>query len=184
MIKNHDRSGWIGASDTSYVMGSWNTKTFEKWWLVKLGLRTNNFTNIQMQTGTALEHRILDYLGIRRRDRQIKRWLLRLRVNLDGETEDCIHEVKTYSGDAFKVSKAYWQQSQVEMYVTGKKLIINAYRVLPKDYDNWFLPIDGERLSEHPIPYDEEWIRTKYLPRVKYLAKCLRQRRFPDENPD
>ena len=31
MIQSNDRSGYIGASDTSIVVGNWNTKTFEKY---------------------------------------------------------------------------------------------------------------------------------------------------------
>ena len=101
MIKDHDRSGWFGASDTSTIMGNWNTKTFEQWWLVKLGLRVNNYTNVKMQTGSALEHRILDHLGITKRDRQIKIRPLRLRVNLDGEDRRLVHEVKTHGAERF-----------------------------------------------------------------------------------
>ena len=32
MIADHDRSGWIGASDTAFVIGNWKTKTWENWW--------------------------------------------------------------------------------------------------------------------------------------------------------
>lgn len=35
MISNHDRSGWIGASDTAMVMGNWDTETFRRWWATK-----------------------------------------------------------------------------------------------------------------------------------------------------
>jgi hypothetical protein len=42
MIKNQDRSKWFGASDTSMIMGNWQTKTFNDWWMVKLGITTNN----------------------------------------------------------------------------------------------------------------------------------------------
>ena len=42
MIQSQDRSGYIGASDTSMVVGNWNRKTFEKWWLEKLGLNKND----------------------------------------------------------------------------------------------------------------------------------------------
>ena len=38
MIADHDRSGWIGASDTDYVVGNWDTATWEKWMLTKLGI--------------------------------------------------------------------------------------------------------------------------------------------------
>ena len=65
MISSQDRSFYIGASDTSMVVGNWNTKTFEKWWLEKLGLNKNDFTNEAMQTGTNYEHKILEALEIK-----------------------------------------------------------------------------------------------------------------------
>ena len=51
MIHNHDRSGWFGASDTSTIMGNWETETFRKWWLEKLGLRENRFHTPAMSIG-------------------------------------------------------------------------------------------------------------------------------------
>lgn len=179
MIANHDRSFWIGASDTKFVMGNWNTKTFSLWWLEKLGLRKNSFTTLAMQTGTAFEHRILDALGVSKRDRQIKKRRYRLRVNLDGEDE-VIHEVKTHSRE-FKVTASYWQQAQVEMYAAKKPLVIEAYQLLPDDYQNWFNAIDPDRITTHPVEYDPVWIKTEYLPRLRYLAKCLRKKVFPNE---
>ena len=53
MIKSHDRSGWFGASDTGRVMGRWDGKSFEKWWLVKLGVRSEDFATEAMKTGTS-----------------------------------------------------------------------------------------------------------------------------------
>jgi len=44
MITNKDRSGWFGASDTSTIVGNYKTKTFKKWWLVKLGLSENDYS--------------------------------------------------------------------------------------------------------------------------------------------
>jgi len=179
MIHNHDRSGWIGASDTYTVMGRWDTKTFEKFWHVKLGLDTSHFETNAMKTGTAFEHKILDAIGVTRRDRQIRRRGLRLRVNLDGEDHDTIYEVKTYGKDSFQISKAYWMQAQVEMYATGKNLQIVAYRLEAEDYGNWLRPIAPERLSFHPVEYDGIWVEEKYLPRLRYLAECLREGRWP-----
>lgn len=182
MIKSHDRSGWFGASDAGKVMGRWNGKSFEKWWLVKLGVRSEDFTTEAMKTGTALEHRILEHIGVRRMDRQIKIRRLLLRVNLDGETRDCIHEVKTHSSEVFQVTKAYWQQCQVEMFAARKPCRIVSYHVLPEDHRNWFLPIDDSRLGYHPVPYDQAWIKEAYLPRLRYLAECLRKGAWPDGN--
>lgn len=181
MIKSKDRSGWIGASDTAMVMANWSTPTWQKWWATKLGVATNNVATTAMLAGTYYEHPILDALGVEMRDRQIKIRRLRLRVNLDGEDE-IIHEVKTYSKDVFKVTKAYWMQAQVEMFAAKKKLVINAYRLTDAEYENFFLPIDKERLSEHPVEYDEAWIKEKYLPRLRILADCLRRGVFPLES--
>lgn len=61
----------------------------------------------------------MDSIGVKERDRQIKIRRLRLRVNLDGET-DVIHEVKTHRSTVFRVSKANWQQAQVEMFAAKK----------------------------------------------------------------
>lgn len=180
MIANHNRAFWFGASDSHYIMGNWNTQTFALWWLEKLGLRKNTFTSSAMQTGSAYEHRILDALGVKKRDRQIKIRRYRLRVNLDGEDE-IIHEVKTYGGESFAVTKGYWQQAQVEMFATRKLLVIEAYRLNESDYTNWFNSIDSSRLSSHSIPYDPVWIHAEYLPRLKYLAHCLRKKVFPNE---
>lgn len=120
MIKDQDRSGWFGASDTAQIMRSWDTESFRRWWAVKLGIRQETFTSPAMRAGTAYEHRILDALGIIERDRQIRIPSLRLRVNLDGETPATICEVKTHKGDKpFAVSKAYRQQCQVEMFASG-----------------------------------------------------------------
>lgn len=197
MITSQDRSGWFGASDTSTIMGGWDTKTFARLWLEKLGLLRSTYRSSAMLAGTYYEHRILDHLGIRRRDRQIKMRRLRLRVNLDGET-DMIHEVKTYSGETFQVSKAYWRQAQVEMFASitlwrrvlglllgrqsHKSLEIVAYRLLPEDYQNFYNPIDPERISRHPVEYDPGWIKNEYLPRLRYLSKCLRRRTTPEVN--
>lgn len=181
MIRSKDRSGWIGASDTAMVMANWKTPTWHKWWATKLGVATNTVATTAMLAGTYYEHPILDALGVRRRDRQIKIRRLRLRVNLDGEDE-IIHEVKTYGKDTFKVSRNYWMQAQVEMFAARKRLVIDAYRLTEEEYRNFFLPIDKERLSEHPVEYDAAWIKEQYLPRLRILADCLRRGVFPRES--
>ena len=194
MIATKDRSGWIGASDTAMVMGNWSTPTFKRWWATKLGITTNTYTSPAMLAGTYYEHPILDAIGVRKRDRQIRIRRLRLRVNLDGE-DNAVHEVKTYRGKPdhvtadgelaykpFKVTKAYWQQAQVEMFAARKPLCINAYRVTDAEYRNFFLPIDPERLSEHPIVYAPTWVKNEYLPRLRILAKALKKGVYPNES--
>ena len=161
-------------------MGLWGVKVVGRWCVVKLGGRREDVATEAMKTGTALEHRILEHIGVRRMDRQIKIRRLLLRVNLDGETMDCIHEVKTHGSETFHVTKPYWQQCQVEMFAARKSCRIVSYRVLPEDHRNWFLPIDDSRLGYHPIPYDHAWIKEAYLPRMRYLAECLRKGAWPD----
>lgn len=183
MIHNHDRSGWFGASDTAQIMGNWNTNTFQKWWRQKLGVNRDHFETIEMQTGTAMEHRILEHIGIWKMDRQIKKRRLRLRVNLDGENRKTIFEVKT-SKHPFRLTKAYWMQAQVEMFATGKELVIVSYQLEQDDYKNWFRSIDDERIDFHPVAYDKEWIFSDYLPRLKYLAQCLRKGVHPGDGAE
>lgn len=178
MIRDENRAGWFGASDTARIMGNWDTLTFRLWWLEKLGIRTNHIKTDAMQAGTAYEHKILSAIGINKMDRQIKIHVLRLRVNLDGEDCETITEVKTHKGD-FKVSKAYWQQCQVEMFATRKQCRIVSYQLTDAEYENFFLPIDECRISTWPIDRDNEFLRCEYLPRLAYLAGCLRRRETP-----
>ena len=179
MIHSQDRSGWFGASDTARIMGNWDTPTFYRWWAEKLGITHSRFSTAAMRAGTAYEHKILDAIGVSRMDRQIRKRRLLLRVNLDGEDESTIHEVKTHSSRVFRVSRAYWQQCQVEMFAAGKQCRIVAYRLLEDDYLNFFREIDPERLSFHPVEYDHIWIEWEYLPRLRYLAACLKRKETP-----
>ena len=185
MISSKDRSGYIGASDTKYVMGKWTTKTFEKWWRTKQGIEVNNFTNDAMMAGTAYEHKILDALGIfgLEKDKQIVK--VKLRVNLDGNTDSKIYEVKTHNAEKeFKVSSAYRMQVNVEMYALGvREAEIVAYALVPEDYNNYYRDIDQDRLTHHPIEYDEGFIK-KYERRMLYLSKCLEDGTFPREGDE
>lgn len=181
MIADNDRSGYFGASDVAMVLGNTNTKTFASWWCEKLGLAKKHIKNDAMQAGTHYEHRILDFVGIDSKDKQFIVEELKLRVNLDGNTDDCIYEVKTYSyNKGFKVPKKYRQQVQVQMYASGiHKSKILAYGLLDYDYMNYFNAIDKERISEFNVEYDEEFINDVFLPRIRYLAECLEKGEFP-----
>lgn len=182
MISDKDRSGYFGASDTKYIMGKWNTKTFDKWWMEKQGFVKNDFENDAMKAGTAYEHKILDALGIPflEKDKQII--IDRLRVNLDGNTDFKIYEVKTYSAEKeFKVSSAYRMQVNVQMYASGiRSACIVAYGLVSADYSNHYRDIDTSRISFHEIEYDQEFI-DRYLPRLNYLTNCLKIGAFPIE---
>lgn len=175
MIKSHDRSYYIGASDTAYVVGNWGTLSFDKWYGTKLGIYSNDFSNKYMEAGTAYEHKILDALNIpgMEMDKQLIKG--RLRVNLDGNTPDTIYEVKTYKYDnGFKLSKTYKSQVMVEMYAYDiSQAYIVSYGLLDDDYKNYYRDIDLERLELYPIQYDKEFINNIYLPRLEILCSCL-----------
>ena len=183
MIADHDRSGYIGASDTDKVIGNWKTKTWEKWWLQKIGINQDHFDNKYTIAGTNWEHRILDSLNIPNleKDRQFIIEDLRLRVNLDGNTPFRIKEVKTYQwAKGFKLPQKYINQVEVQMF--GSKIFeadIVAYGLEEADYDNFFRELDPQRLKEHPIIYDQKWIETVYLPKLRILADCLKRGVFP-----
>ena len=189
MIANHDRSGYIGASDVSFVIGNWKTKTWEKWWLQKLGINRDHFDNKYTIAGTNWEHRILDSLRIPElvKDRQIIIEDLKLRINLDGDTPHRIKEVKTYQwAKGFKCPLKYKQQTHVQVYgawLGGLEIEaadIVAYGLEEADYDNFFRPVDPDRLSEIPVYYDHRWVEKIYLPKHLILADCLQRGVFPD----
>lgn len=182
MIESKDRSGYFGASDVAYIVGNWKTATFAKWWMQKIGINRDHFDNRYTAAGTHYEHRILESLGVPMEfDKQIILEDLRLRVNLDGNDTDTIYECKTYMfAKGFKMPKKYIQQVQVQMFASGlRKAKIIVYGLTEDDYDNYFLPIDETRRDEIIITYDERWINEVFLPRLKYLARCLEEGRFP-----
>jgi hypothetical protein len=178
MITSKDRSGWFGASDVSYIMGNRETATFKNWWLEKLGLRQSNLNTKPMRVGTNYEHRILDTIPNVKKDRQILIPELRLRVNLDGET-DIIHEVKTHLIDKpYKPTKAHKQQVIVQMYAAEKEAEIVSYGLTEDDYLNYFNPIDIDRIQHHKVDYDEDFIK-EFLENLKYLRRCLEKGEMP-----
>ena len=181
MIASQDRSGWFGASDVDKIIGKRATATWKKWWLEKLGIRHEHFTNIAMLAGTYKEHQILDYIGAAERDKQILIPELLLRVNLDGNTGKKIHEVKTFAWvEGWKPSKKYIQQVNVQMFAyESRDAEIVAYGLLPEDYENFFLPIDPHRLIRIPVSYDEVFIGRFKLNLVE-LADCLRKGVMPN----
>lgn len=180
MIADKDRSGWFGASDTNMIVGNWETASFKKWWLVKLGLTESTLQTKAMKVGNAFEHKILDaVVPHAEKDKQILIPNLHLRVNLDGNTDSSIHEVKSFKKERFTVSAAYKRQAQVEMFAFLQKykrvpdFEIIAYQLTDEDYANYFNPIDPERVFHYPLGYDEQFIITLYLPRLLYLGQCL-----------
>lgn len=182
MIGSKDRSGWFGASDTSFVVGNWETKTFRNWWFEKLGIHENNLSTKAMKCGTAFEHRILDcFKQGCRKDHQILMPEIKLRVNYDGDDGKTIYEVKTFKEEKeFKVSKAYWRQAQVEMYAFGtRELYILAYPLGEQEYKNYFTPIEYNKIQQHKVEYDNSFIEYEYLPKLKQLAMHLERGELP-----
>lgn len=184
MIADKDRSFYFGASDTDMIVGSWTSESFARWWLGKLSLRRHHFENHYTFAGTHYEHPILESLAVpdMELDRQIIIEDLRLRVNLDGNDREAIYEVKTYElTSGYSLPMKHIRQVQVQMYATGlRRAYIVSYGLTERDYRNYFLPIDRERLQLHPIPYQEGWIHNTYLPRLTYLARCLTEGRYPN----
>ena len=185
MITNHDRSGWIGASDTAYVIGNWKTKTWANWWMQKIGINTDHFDNKYTLAGTNWEHRILDSLHLPNleKDKQIIIEDLRLRVNLDGNTPFRIKEVKTYQWEKGwkKTPKKYIDQVEVQMFASNiHEADIVAYGLEPADYDNFLRDLDPRRLQEIPVIYDLNWLDAVYLPKLRILAECLKRGVFPN----
>ena len=185
MITDHDRSGWIGASDVQYVIGNWKTKTWEKWWLRKLGISQDHFDNMFTKAGTNWEHKILDALNLPdlEKDRQIIIEDLKLRINLDGNQPHRIKEVKTYqyAKGWGKTPKKYIDQVQVQMF--GSKIFyadIVTYGLLPEDYQNYLRPVDPMRLKEIPVDYNPKWITQTYMPKLLILAEALKKGVFPN----
>jgi hypothetical protein len=185
MIQDHDRSGWFGASDTAFIVGNWNTKTFLNWWMQKIGVNRDHFDNQYTLAGTHFEHKILESLGVpgMRLDEQVRHEALLLRVNYDGLTDDCTWECKTYKLEkGWKMPKKYWQQVQVQMYAKGlQKGKVIAYGLEEADYNNFLRPIDPRRVIQEDIRYDPVWINTVFLPRLRVLADCLRKGIMPRE---
>lgn len=163
------------------VVGNWNTKTFEKWWLEKLGLNKNNLSTEAMKAGNNYEHKILDALEIKELEKDKQIIIDRLRVNLDGNTNTCIYEVKTHNiNKEFKVSKQYWRQAQIEMYASNiHKLFIVAYGLTENDYINYFNEIDKTRIEKIEVKYDKTFIEKEYLPKLQILSACLKEGVFP-----
>ena len=66
MIENQDRSYYIGASDSSMVLTkNRNTKSFRKWWAVKMGEQEPDFKgSMYTEAGNRYEHPILKAISL------------------------------------------------------------------------------------------------------------------------
>lgn len=184
MISSQDRSYYIGASETDKVIGNWKTKSWLDWWMQKIAINNDHFDNVYTLAGTHFEHRILESLGVPiELDEQIILEDLRLRVNLDGNTDDCIFECKTFiNSKGFNLPKKYINQVQLQMFASKiYRAKIVAYGLEDEDYDNFFRPIDKDRLHIFPIEYNAKWVNDVYMPKHLILRDCLVKGVLPDE---
>lgn len=182
MIASQDRSGWFGASDVDFIVGNRKTETWKKWWLEKLGLRHNSISNVAINAGKYKEHQILEYIGAKEMDKQVLVPELLLRINLDGNTDKKIHEVKTFAWvEGWKPPKKYIRQTNLQMFgynTTDAEIV--AYGLLPEDYENFFLPIDPNRLLKFRVEYDSPFIENARANLIE-LSECLKKGVMPCE---
>lgn len=196
MIQSTDRRGWIGASDSKYVLNDYHeSKTWKEWWSVKLGERESSFTgNIYTRAGNMFEHKIMEALDPNiKMDGQIIYDKYLLRVNFDGWLDGMIYEIKTHkSNKDYSIPEDHWAQTQVEMFCYQEKakqwflpefqgLEIISYALHPDEYyvEPWEIEIDIKRIMHHPVKYDRHWIKAEYLPRLKVLARALKKGKWP-----
>lgn len=195
MIKDYDRSHWFGASDAKYIFSdSQLSNSWRDWWDVKCGRNTTAFGgNVYTRAGNTFEHSILRTYDKRIRfDRQIRIPELRLRVNLDGNTDDEIYEVKTYQIDkAFKVTDAYFHQAQLQMLAWKMEKLINwvdcdgvpkqksknlplkqhyilAYGLYPDEY---YATYTDEQIEKGLIPIDRDRIKVYEVGRSRSFER-------------
>lgn len=196
MLQNFDRSGYFGGSDCKYVMAkNRNTKSWDKWWRIKTGKeQADQVGTVYTRAGNLYEHAILKSIDENMTlDGQIIYEKYKLRINYDGYKDGWIYEIKTHRAkNDFKVSKEYWQQCQVEMYVYKelcsewflpdfKGLILVNYPLMDNEYEvtEDEIIVYPERVEVQEIDYDKDWIKGEYLPRVKELARALKKGKRP-----
>jgi len=183
MIQSKNRAFWMGASDMDFVMGNWTTATFKKWWLEKLGIHQNDIQTKAMMVGNAFEGKVLDTIPGIIKNTQIIIPELRLRVNLDGNTQDHIYEVKTTKNE-YKLTKSHWRQTQAEMlawklkYGEYPELTLLSYQGTDQEYQNYFTPIDPGRLKQHPVSPDEAFAE-ECIKRLEKLTDALNRGVLP-----
>lgn len=192
MISNQDRSGYFGASDAKFILDTdFNSKTFAEWWDIKTGRSNKHIVNDAMVTGTLYEHPIMQTFSEMYKiplelDKQIIIEDLKLRVNLDANSGKNIYECKTFKAGKRFNYKQYINQVRIQMYAmnTNEALIV-AYPVTDADYaaakQDFVLPINKSKIEIYPIQQDEKWIKETFLPRLRYLAFCLTEDKYPDE---
>lgn len=196
MLQDFDRSGYFGGSDCKHVMAkNRNTKTWKSWWDIKLGItQADQIGTVYTRAGNLYEHSILKTLDEDMTlDGQIIYEKYLLRINYDGYKDGVIYECKTHRAkNEFKVSKEYWMQCQVEMFVYKElaykwflpdfeKLILVNYPLHDDEYnvEEDEIEIVPGRIQTQEIEYDKDWVKAEYLPRVKELGRYLKKGKSP-----
>ena len=146
-----------------------------------MGLLQSDYSNDAMMAGTHYEHKILEFIDAPEMDKQILIPDLMLRVNLDGNSDTTVFEVKTFKADkGFKVPLRYKRQVWVQMFASGlSDAQIVAYGLTDNDYINFFNEIDASRLELHKVEPNDAWIEQEFLPSIKYLKYCYDNGIFP-----
>lgn len=192
MLHNFDRSGYFGGSDCKYIMAkNRNTKTWLNWWDIKTGkAQADQIGTVYTRAGNLYEHGILKTIDPNMTlDGQIIYEKYKLRVNYDGYKDGVIFENKTYRANKdFKVTKEYWMQCQVEMFVYKslcsewflpdfQGLVLVSYPLFDDEYvdSEDQVVIDESRIEMQEIDYDRAWVKNEYLPRVKELARAMKK---------
>lgn len=194
MITDYSRDGWFGASDCKYVMNdNHQTKSWQDFWAEKIGAIKKDLDSTVTNTGTMFEHPILDSIdGDIIKDRQILLPDMRLRVNIDGDKDGIIYEVKTHKAEKpFLTKNALYQfipkyiygQVQVQMFAWKtahergedlpkfNKLYIVEYPLYREDYEGE-PNVDFKRIKFHKISYDKGFIKM-YRKKLEPLAERL-----------
>lgn len=182
--KSESRIGIFGASETSLILSNPKSKTYQTFIKQKAGvIERVELDNKYINAGNVLEHQIIRWLEKTynitiEKDKQIHLKDKCLRVNLDGNTEDCIFEIKTRNshyrfGDK-KPPKNYWEQVQVQMHASNiKKAKLVILYLYDDDYDNLLgYEIKKENIKIFDIEYDEKFIK-RYLKRLKLAVKHM-----------
>lgn len=185
--KSESRIGIFGASETALIMSNHRNKTYQTFLKQKAGLiEREELDNKYITAGNVLEHLIIDYIAFKydlsiEKDKQCFDIENNLRVNLDGNTSECVYEIKTRTnGKRFsdkKPPKNYWQQVQVQMYASGvrqgKLVVLYLYE---EDYEleNMLgFEIKDENVVIYDIECDPDFIK-EYLKELKLANKRLK----------
>lgn len=196
MLQDFDRSGYFGGSDSKHIMAkNRNTKTWNKWWNIKTGKeQADQIGTVYTRAGNLYEHAILQTIDEDMTlDGQIIYEKYKLRINYDGYKDGIIYECKTHRAkNEFRVTKEYWMQCQVEMFVYQKLssewflpdfngLVLVSYPLYDDEYVDTEeeVEINEGRIQLQEVQYDKDWIKTEYLPRVKELARALKKGKRP-----